>query len=107
MILHNFIVDYREIMKEEGKEIYTEEFETSKFNIGSDGFVLNNPGCILGYVGDDSNAGGRPSNAENYERDRGLGLRNYYCDELVDAGMARQSNITLNGQANIHNQVNI
>ena len=88
--LHNFILEFREEMKNNELGIDSEEFERRELDIQSDNFMRLNTGARLGAVGGDSVQNrGRTSANETVERDRGMEFRNKLRDTLAAAGMAR------------------
>ena len=107
MRLHNFIIDFREEMKKNKKDTYNDDFERRELDIDSDEFVTQNAGASLGVVGDNIlGNSGRPSDAEAVERNRGIELRDYFCDEIAAAGMKRPTNDKSQNQTDRHSRVN-
>ena len=85
-----FILEFREEMKNNELGIDSEEFERRELDIQSDNFMRLNTGARLGAVGGDSVQNrGRTSANETVERDRGMEFRNKLRDTLAAAGMAR------------------
>ena len=108
MRLHNFIVDYREELKNDGMiEEEDELFDRNELTHESDEYVLNNAGVTLGVFGDDTRQTGRPSNDEANEKLRGLQMRDNFCESIKDSGKARPGNRDLLGARDRHNRMNI
>ena len=98
MRLHNYIVDYREEMKRLGKGIWTEEYERQELDVESDNFMMENAANTLGAMGDEDvmRQAGRPTATEQFERNRGVELRNKFKEELARNNMARPDNSDFN-----------
>jgi hypothetical protein len=93
--MHNFIVDFREMQKNEGKiHIHDDDFE--ELNIESDNFVMNNPTIVLGPIAEETQfelgTRGRPTTIEAEQRLKGKGLRNAISNELHRRGFVRPCN---------------
>ena len=92
--LHNFIVEFRELQKNEGKMNVDDDLE--ELNIDSDNFIMNNPSTILGPVAEETQfergTGGRPTTIEAEQGIMGKGLRNAISDELHRRGFSRPCN---------------
>ena len=86
--LHNLIVNFREKMRSEGREL-NEELDMAELNNASENFNLRNPLEDLGVIGDNVSAQGRPTDDEIFERQRGIELRDEYTDAIKRAGLAR------------------
>lgn len=91
--LHNMIVDFREKMKAEGNFL-DEEFECSELTVAAEIFNFENPGQIIGVVGDNERASGRPNFEETNERNKGIELRDKLSHQIEMAGIVRPTNST-------------
>jgi len=92
--MHNFIVEFRELQKNEGKLNVDDDLE--ELNIDSNHFIMNNPSTILGPIAEETEfergTRGRPTTIEAEQRKKGKGLRNAISDELHCRGFSRLCN---------------
>ena len=87
--LHNLIVDFREGMINEGEDLNEQELDNEELNVASDNYAMLHPEHDLGVVGDNNRPSGRPTEDEVFERQRGIELRDEFCNMIKIAGMTR------------------
>ena len=104
MCLHNFIVEYREEMKNNGMSVDSEEYENEELRYDSDEYLLENPGETIGVFGDNVGVRGRQETDQTLQINRGLELRDKLCEALKDAGLSRPGNSSIIMHRDRHNR---
>ena len=91
--MHNFIVEFRELQENEGKNV---DDDLEELNIDSDNFLMNNPSTILGPIAEETQfehgTRGRPTTIDAELRMKGKDLRNAISYELHRRGFSRPCN---------------
>ena len=108
MRLHNLIVDYREEMKSNGMmDQVDEDFENEELMYDSDEFLIENSGTTLGVFGDNIGVRGRQEADQTLQKNRGIEMRDRFCEQFKQAGKSRPKNGEMTGTKDRHNRINV
>ena len=84
-----------------------EDFENEELMYDSDEFLIENSGTTLGVFGDNIGVRGRQEADQTLQKNRGIEMRDRFCEQFKQAGKSRPKNGEMTGTKDRHNRINV